>query len=191
MRLVDSFPSSYVVDVNPDWPAPGEEVISLPAYDKLKMHTDEFSEIRFYPGGSSSWVGRFERGQRKGFEDCFLTAPNPSQACVISSGAGYWVDVEQRRAINIECLPIVQAVVSAKHSLVLIATWSDLYAYSSSDLLWSLCHIANDDLRIEKIEEDTLTAVGSVMGGPTAMRVNLLTGQLFEESHPCENQGHP
>jgi hypothetical protein len=181
MRFVESFPSSYVADVDPDWPDRDEEVTLFSAYSPLGMHTDVFRDIRFYPTAGGSWIGQFERGQRQGdFEDCFLTLPNPSQACVICSGAGFWVDVEVRRAKQIECLPITQAVVSAKHSLVLIATWSDLYAYSSSNLSWSLRHIADDDLKIEKIEEDILTAVGFVMGGMMEMQINLLTGHLID-----------
>jgi hypothetical protein len=179
MRFVESFPSSYVADVDPDWPDRDEEVIPFTSYSQLGMHTGVFRDVRFYPTVGSSWIGQFERGQRTDFEDCFFTLPNPSQACVISSGAGYWVDVEPRTATQIECLPITQAVVSAKHSLVLIATWSDLYAYSSSNLSWSLRDIANDDLKIEKIEEDILTAVGSVMGGMMELHVNLLTGHLI------------
>jgi hypothetical protein len=47
--------------------------------------------------------------------------------------------------------------------------------------IFTSSHVVDGDLRIEKIEEDTLKAVGFVMGGSIAMRVNLLTGQLIDE----------
>ena len=179
MEFVDDFPSSYVVDVNPDWPDRGEEVIPFPAYSTLNVHTGEFHNVRFFLKAGGSWIGQFELGQRGGFENSVFTTPTPSQACVISSGAGYWVDAEERHATRIECLPITQAIVTVKHSWIIIATWSDLFAYSSPNATWSLLNLANDRLRITGIKEDILTAVGFEMGGMIEMHINLLTGQLI------------
>jgi hypothetical protein len=179
MKLFEDFPSSYVVDVEPDWPERGEEVVPFLAYDKLNMHTGKFRDIRFYPEKGSSWIGQFETGQIVEYEDSVFTVPNPSQACVISSGAGYWVDVEQRCAARIECIPITQAIVSVKHSLIIIATFRDLYAYSSPKASWSLLGLATDRLRINRIDQDILTAEGFEGGDMIEMHISILTGQLM------------
>lgn len=180
MKLINDFPSSYVVDVDPGWPMRGEEEISLLAYHKLHMHTGEFCNIRFYVEKGASWIGRFELGERGGdFENSILTAPSPDQACVISSGAGYWVDVKGKQVTQIECLPITQAVATTKHSSIIIATWRDLYAYSSANASWSLRDLADDRLRIDRIDQDILTAVGFTMGEMTEMHIDLLTGQVI------------
>jgi hypothetical protein len=48
MTCVSDFPSSYVVDVEPDWPDRDEEVIKFHAhYEKLITHTGEFRDVRF------------------------------------------------------------------------------------------------------------------------------------------------
>jgi len=179
MNLFEKFPSSYIVDVDPDWPDRGEEVVPFLAYDKLNMHTGKFYDIRFYLKAGGSWVGQFELGKIEGYENSVFTTPNPLQACVISCGAGYWVDVEQRCATRIECLPITQAIVTVKHSSIIIATWRDLYAYSSPTASWSLLDLANDRLRINQIDQDILTVVGFIGGDMVEMHINVLTGQLI------------
>lgn len=179
MKLVDDFPSSYVVDVDPDWPDRDEKAIPFLAYDKLLKHSGVFRDIRFYPEKGGSWIGQFETGQITEFEDTVFTAPNPFQACVISSGAGYWVDVEQRCATPIECLPITSAIVTVKHSSIIIVTWRDLYAYSSPKATWSLRNIANDSLKINRIDQDTLTVVGFEMGEMIEMHIDLSTGRII------------
>jgi len=178
MKCERAFPSSYVVDTDPGWPLRGEEEISFLAYHRLQMHTGEFGNVRFYLKEGTSWLGRFELGEIRGdFEDCVFTAPNPEQACVISCAAGYWIDVNEKRVTHIECLPITQAIASTKHSSIIIATWRDLYAYSSAKALWGLRNLADDELKIDRIDQDILTASGFVMGELIQIHVDLLTGQ--------------
>jgi hypothetical protein len=182
MEFVNNFPSTYVVDVDPDWPDRGEEVIPSIAYNRLGYQSGKFRDIRFYPQKGGSWIGQFETGQIIACGDFVFSVPNPSLACVITSGAGYWVDVEDRKVTRIELRePITQASISTKHSLILFTTFRDLYAYSSSNLVWSQCDLASDDLKIIKIDQDTLTVEGFEMGSMMEMHINLWTGDPIDE----------
>jgi hypothetical protein len=178
MRLIEAFPSSFVVDITPGWPGTGEQVKSFISYQQLGMHTEEFQEIRFYPKIGESWIGRFEKGERDKFEDAIFSVPAPSSACVISSGAGFWVDVETKEATSLECPPITGAFASSRHELILVVTWTDLYAYRSASVAWSLRKIAYDRLHVTQIDEDELTAVG-FDGGSIEIKVDIPSGKLM------------
>jgi hypothetical protein len=178
MKFIEEFAHSYVLDVASDWPVHGEEIIAFPSYQKLDRHTGVFHDIRFYPKSGGSWVGQFEWSQRAKFEHAVLSVPNPNQVCVISCGAGFWVDVEAKKATNLECLPIASALASQTHGIILIATWSDLFAYGTAEIAWSLNNIAMDSLRITQIEGDTLIATGFT-GAEVEMKVDLVRQKLI------------
>ena len=179
MKFVGDFPSTYAIEVDAGWPDRGEDEISFLAFDKLGMHTGEFSIVRFRLDTGTSWIGRFEIGQKTGeFENCIFSTPNPTQACLISFGAGYWVDVEQKTAMPMECLPITQAVVAPKQSLIIVVTWRDLYAYSSAKPSWSLTGLVSDRLKVREINQDIIKAEGFT-GEMIEISVDLLTGRLI------------
>jgi hypothetical protein len=178
MKFIEEFAHSYVLDVEPGWPIHGEEVIVFSSYQKLDMHTGAFHDIRFYPKSGGSWLGQFECSPRSKFEHAVLSVPDPNQACVISRGAGFWVDVETRKATTLECLPITSALASPTHGIILLATWSDLFAYSSAGIAWSLQNIAMDSLCFTQIEGDTLIATGFT-GAEVEMKIDLVRQKLI------------
>lgn len=185
MRLVEAFPSSFVVDITPDWPGTEEQVKSFVSYQQLGIHTEEFQEIRFYPKVGESWIGRFEKGERGKFEDAVFSVPAPGSACVISSGAGFWVDVETREATCLECPPITGAFASSRHRLILAVTWTDIYAYRSASVAWNLRKIAYDRLHVTQMDEDILTAVG-FDGGSIEIKVDISCGKLMGSRQSSE-----
>ena len=181
MKFIDEFSHSYVLDVAPDWPERGEQVISVHSYEPLGMHRNEFKHIRFYPRTGGSWIGQFERGVES--ESVVLSVPNENEVCVISAGAGYWVDVEARKVTNLQILPITSAVPASTHDLILISTWCDLYAHRSAEPVWSLRHIATDSLRIIAVGGDTIVTTCFGLTGEdlemVEMEVDLASGTLL------------
>jgi hypothetical protein len=184
MKFVETFPHSYVLDVSPDWPMSGEKVLTFPAHSIEGTHTGVFHDIRFYPQGSESWIGRFEWAQRGKFEHLVTSMPNPEHACVISCGTGYWVDVQTGNVTNLElALPVTSALTSTNHHLLFLATWSDLYAwpYGSRAFAWSLQDIALDELRLVSIDGDFLTATGFVDGEDVEMKIDLTLRKVIRK----------
>ena len=178
MKFIDAFSRSYVLDVAPDWPERGEQIVSAHSFDHLGMHRDEFDYIRFYPRSGESWTGQFEHGVES--ESAVLSTPNESEVCVISAGAGYWVDVETRKVTTLKVRPITSALPSSRHGLIFITTWHDLYAHRSKEPVWSLLHIAIDRLRIVAIQQDTmLTTCFGLTGEDLEMDIDLAARTLL------------
>ena len=180
MSIIDEFQHSYVFDVAPDWPMQIEDVVSCESQHLLGMHTQEYQEIRFYPNAGGSWIGRFERGERgDGFAHTILSTPDAGQACVISSGAGYWVDVGTRKVNSLKTLPITQAVASRRNEIIVLITWKEIIAYRSGAIIWCLKDLVSDRLQVTTVSEGLLDAIG-YDGGDRKVSVDLSTGLLLE-----------
>jgi hypothetical protein len=180
MMIIDEFPHSYIFDVAPEWRMKGEDVVVCESQHLLGMHTQDFQEIRFYPETGASWVAQFERGERgKAFAHTVLTTPDASQACVISSGAGYWVNVESRKVNALQSLPITQALAIQKREIILLITWRDILAYRAGNVVWSLRNLVSDRLRVTAVNEDNLNVIG-FDGDNQSLTVDLRTGLLLK-----------
>jgi hypothetical protein len=175
------FTSFYVMTIPTDLSRPPEEVTTFASFHKLGMHTAEYSEVSFSPEYADCWVGRFEKGERVALEDAALSTPEPDHACVISAGAGYWVNVKARTAVQLQCLPITSALPSKNHELILISTWRDIFAYGPFDVQWSLENIADDRLRCVAIEPDVLIAEG-FDGGHVRFEIAIKTGEILRKT---------
>lgn len=179
MEVVQDFESSYAVDSTPDWPNAGEDVLSFTAYDKLNMHSGEFHDIRFYPAEGPSWIGRFEKRGSANYLDAVFTTPEKTCAMVISSGAGFWVNVETKETHQLESLPITGARTSVNNGLILVATWRELIAFCDRHVKWSLRSVIDDRLKIVELNPNIVTIVG-FDGGMVKLSVDICTGKVLE-----------
>ncbi len=181
MRFIDEFPHSYVLDVAPDWPERTERVLSFSPAHPLAIRSSVFHNIRFHPKNGDSWIAQFESSERDGLEDIVLSVPIPDQACVVSCGSGYWVEVAKPAATSLNLrLPISSIIASREHDLILISTWRDLYAHRSAEPVWTLRDIVDDELRITRIDDGILTATAFVRGADAELKIDVMSGKLLQ-----------
>jgi hypothetical protein len=180
MKLFDPFPHNYMVDIEPGWPERGEREVSFSSFEPLGIHTTQYADLRFYPDGKASWVGRFERGIVQNSEDVILTTASPRHACVAVGGAGYWVDVPEMAASPLECLPITQIIADTHLGAILIITWKDILVFDSAKPRWALQDIVDDRLKALRIEGNILFATGFSGGVEVRILIDLDAHHLLE-----------
>jgi len=179
MKLWDSFPRTYAVDIEPGWPNQGETEVFFSSFEQLGIHRQNYIDLRFYPEGGTSWLGRFERGIVENFEDVVFTTAESKDACAVVGGAGYWIDVQGISAKPLECLPITQALVDTSRGAILIATWRDVLVFDSAKPRWALRNIVDDRLKVLRIEDNILFAAGFI-GGEVSILIDLDAHRLIE-----------
>jgi len=114
--------------------------------------------LRFSGSNGQHWSGCFA------FGDCGLcgvfAVPHPEIVCVVSKGAGYWVNVNQpEKSSRMHVFPIRDVRVVPGARTLLIADFTSLFAFGADGELWKQ-RVCWDDLRIQEIQEGIVRGIG-------------------------------
>lgn len=137
------FPIGFAVEVDPEFPADGGEPPQRIPEGLLRIG----AVLRITPPGSPAW-------------DIAVGAPNwwrsPSRAAiaVLSDGAGYVLDVVERRVL-LEIDDVTRVREDQLHDVLLFATGTGLVAAGADGIVWR-----DDgfwpDLKVKRIERDVI-----------------------------------
>jgi hypothetical protein len=109
--------------------------------------------------------------------DGIFATPNPDVVCVVSAGAGYWVDTVEHNAIDVPAFPIRQIEIA--DGILVFADFTKLVAYNSRGLAWNSGHIVSDHLRITRVDSNQLECTGwdASRSAEVIAKFDLLTGK--------------
>jgi hypothetical protein len=114
--------------------------------------------LRFTAANGKQWDGCFAFGD---YELCGVFAmPDADRACVVSSGTGYCVHVnEPQKSSEMGVLPIRDVRIVADARMLLLADFTSLCAFGSDGQLWKH-RVCWDDLKISGIQEGIVSGTG-------------------------------
>jgi hypothetical protein len=101
--------------------------------------------------------------------------------CVVCSGRGYLVDIEQPQQFGlVECFPICSFRPIAPLDLIVFGNFTDLVAYGRGGLLWKTTGLVSDELNVVDLDGELLTVDGlnAATGQTVRVAVDVRTGQL-------------
>ena len=151
------FPIGFAVEVDPEFPADGGVVPQRVPEGLLRIG----AVLRITPPGSPAW-------------DIAVGAPNwwrspsPAAIAVISDGAGYLLDVVERRVL-FDIDDVTRVREDHLHDLLLFATGSGLVAAGANGIVWR-----DDgfwpDLKVKRIERDVIMCTVLTQDGRDEIR---------------------
>lgn len=182
MRFFDYFPTSYRIEFDCELPGTGANVAAFKhgLNDPRGKGLDgPLLLIKHHNG--DSWLAVFGAGYTPGHAvDGVFATPNPDVACVVSSGAGYWVDTLAHTCKDIPVFPIRQ--VEAVEGAILFADFATLAAFDSRGAKWISDQLVSDELKIKRIdlvrEWVICSGFDPSQGKYVEVCVNLQTGEL-------------
>ncbi len=134
-------------------------------------------EVR--PDGGQAWVGVFAFGRfaQVGVSGIFAT-PDADRLCVVTRGEGYVVSASDPSSWErVRATPVTEVRPLQAQGILLLASFTDLFAYGEAGLLWRTERLVLDGLRIREITETFVTGEGDAPGRGTAtFCVDLRTG---------------
>ena len=160
MKPTGHFPTNYSITADASLPSSGGAVT------KFKHGRAENAGIgmdgpllRIEPRNQAPWLAVFARGYPSGdVVDGIFATPNPDVVCVVSEGAGYWVDTIKHSSADVRAFPIRQIEMAA--DFLIFADFTKLVAYSSGGLAWTSQRIVSDRLRITRVSADLIECIG-------------------------------
>ncbi len=118
--------------------------------------------IRLQPTGSDTWIGVFKFGYAspKAINGLF-SCPSARHLCVVSSGAGYIVDVNQPELWKgLPFMPICYAAPVPELGLLVFADFTTLFAYGTRGAAWTSPKLSWDGIEITRITSKQISGRG-------------------------------
>jgi hypothetical protein len=120
--------------------------------------------LRFSPAAGAEWLGCFAFGFHPSsqYTSGIFATPNPSYACVVSSGVAYLVNAANPEDCSqIEPRPVREVRVVIPQGLLALADFTSIWAIGREGPTWKSKRLCWDDLRIVEIKDGILRGVGS------------------------------
>jgi hypothetical protein len=182
MRLELALPHDYEVSTDPELPSDSrqEAVLEFPPSRRASSRSNCL--IRVKATGRSPWVGRFAGDYDEPPAISAVTSSgDPARVLVVCAGRGYVVNAERPQQFDdVPCYPVCGIRSVPELNLIVLSNFTDIVAYGSNGLAWDARGVVSDGLRIERIQQEILTAVGldASTGQTITLEVNLLTGNI-------------
>jgi len=150
-----SFPHSYEVDLEVELPSVngGSRRYYYPGATTQAGHADFMLLVK--PGISEPWYGFFAGPPSKGpHANGVFSCPDPDSLCVVVSGYGYMINVEEPTVwAQIPLLPVLEVRPVTDHSLLLMNDFTGVLAYGPQGQAWRVSPSkVTDDLVIDRID---------------------------------------
>lgn len=179
MEQIANFPANYQLNFDAELPATGGS-FKIFSHGNATPHGCDGPLVRIEPKNGVPWLACFCKGYEPGqVADGAYTTPNSDIVCVVSKGAGFWVDTVKRESTNIPAFPIRQVEYTKR--LLIFADFTNLATFGSNGLLWISDRLVWDNLVIKTVDADKDRIVCQGWN-PLASRdveviVNLKTGE--------------
>lgn len=169
-----TFPKAYSIEWPTELPNCGSPHFFYPGASSVGGHDGFLVKIR--PENGQAWLGTFAFGDG-GFSGIFST-PDPQRICVVSRGAGYFVNVTQpSKWEGVRASPIMDVRSVLAHEIVVFSDWTDLIAYGATGMKWQTDRLAWDSLKITDVSDTHITGTFFNLGETKDFVVDLQTGE--------------
>lgn len=138
--------------------------------------------LRVIPRRGGAWLGTFAFGFKSSKAASGLYSwPDPARLCVVSSGQGYLVDVDEPGSYDlIRPVPIINVLPVAERSLVVFVNYTTLTAYGGDGLLWETKRLSWEGIDLTSV---TGSFVEGVVWDPRIEAATPFTVDLRDGSH--------
>jgi len=183
------FAVAYDVEVDPEFPSTGRWNIAVHHFhrDGRCDGTEEFRSkwgspivARILPDGEAAWVAVAEAGGLHSFSGVF-GAPGETTLVIVNGGYAYVVDVLDPGAYAvIPAAPVTGVSAEPALGLLFLVTFTALIAVDRDGLMCVTERLVLDDLHIQRVTRDVITATGTTIEGMVRASVNVdpMTGAL-------------
>ncbi len=142
--------------------------------------------LRIVPVAGDAWVGSFAPGH-PGHNSInqVMSCPDPHEVCVISSGAGYIVRVDNPSDWqSARSIPVCDARAILDERLLVLSDFTKLVAYGVDGLKWESPKVSSDGIQIIDITDGHLGLVGwdAAQQKKVRVSVNLDDGSVLSRS---------
>jgi len=181
MKPVLDLPHDYDIALNVDLPAgTNGRLFEFNPGNGVPVRTRCLVEV--HPEAANGWTGRFVGDyDEPPAISVVVSSPDPRRVCVVCSGRGYLVDIDQPQQFGlVECFPICSVRPIAPLDLIVFGNFTDLVAYARGGLLWKTPGLVSDELNIVDLDGELLTVDGlnTATGQTVRVAVDVRTGQL-------------
>lgn len=130
-------------------------------------------ELKVIPRNGEPWIGSFAYGHpRQSSLNKVMSCPNPQEVCVISSGAGYIVRVDnplEWRAVR--SIPTCDARAIVTNRLLVLSDFTKLVAYGDAGIKWEAANLSSDGITITEIADSRLSLLAWDAASQKKLRV--------------------
>ena len=138
--------------------------------------------LEFIPETRDRWIGCFAFGSSANAVSCVIGSPNPDQACVVSSGAGYIVRVDDpTNWENIRANPVCHVVAIPGADQIVFGDFTKLVAYGPNGLMWESVRLSSDGLDDLQFSANRLSVTGweAAEGKQTRISLDIADGAVI------------
>ena len=157
----------------------------------------------FYPGASEvggrdgillrivsitgdAWVGSFAPGHPgHNFINRVMSCPNPNEVCVIFSGSGYIVQVDNpSNWKSVRAIPVCDARAILDKQLLVLCDFTKLVAYGAEGLKWESPKVSSDGIQIVDATDGRLSLIAwdAAQQAKIRVSVSLEDGSILNRS---------
>jgi hypothetical protein len=185
LRATECFPTNYSISIDAELPPGGGHVANFRRGSPTPVTTGADGPlVSIEPQGSTPWLACFAKGYRNaGVLNAVLATPNPEVVCVVSGGAGFWVDTIRRTIEDIRAFPIRQVEVAG--GLLIFCDFTKLAAYGAHGVAWVSKNLVSDGLVLEKADADKQVLICRGLDAATASQIQVIvdskSGQVTGE----------
>lgn len=182
-----AFPHMYDVDISPETIASSLHYYYPSA--SLQGGGDGVC-VEVTPNEHVTWIGTFQYGEIRHNKACsgVYSCPDVNTVCVVSGGAGYFVDVNNPSSCKKIEIPLIISVYPVvEKEIIIFFGLTEAVAYGKSGVRWRSSRISWDSLSILEVAPDLIR--GEYMDirtdQNTSFSINIDTGEVhggIEES---------
>ena len=180
MKIQVLFPSNYEVDIPPELPSDGKNVLYFPPRESGRQHLYE-AALQFACPAQKRWYGVFGARSREDGLTLTSTLPDPDCCCVLVLGTGYIFNVQRPEDWTlIQLYPVRQSVVVSDPELLVLGSFTRIAAYDRVGRKWTTEHLCSDDLKIVGVKGMWIECLGwdAPRGQDVSLRVDVSSGKL-------------
>ena len=145
-----TFPMDYLLETV-------DQVESIPEFNLTTALRDPIAlSLKVTNRNFQAWIANFGNGDFGGGYQYHAT-PNPDIFCAIINGVGYWVDtIHPEKWQEMELLPVKRVIAIPSREMILFHDYTDMMAYGTNGVLWTVNRLSADGIEILEIENDRI-----------------------------------
>jgi hypothetical protein len=142
--------------------------------------------LKIVPVAGDTWIGNFAPGHPgHNFINQVMSCPNPNEVCVIYSGAGYIVQVDNpSNWKSVRSIPVCDALAVLTKRLLVLSDFTRLVAYGVDGLKWESTDVSSDGIQVTDIADEHLGLIGwdAAQQKKVCVSVSLDDGSILSRS---------
>jgi hypothetical protein len=130
--------------------------------------------LKVVPFAGDAWIGAFASGHSSQSLNRVMSCPNPDEMCVIASGIGYIVQVDDpANCKRVRPDPVCDARAIVDCGLLILSDFTSVVAYGPDGFKWESLRVSSDGIEMVDVAEGRLSLVAWSAPEQAKIRVTL------------------